>query len=422
MDQFLFATGIECSYPTIEGGKRRDQLEETGHYEHWRQDLQLSADIGARVIRYGPPYYRMHLGPGRYDWSFTDEVLPVLRQLGLTPMLDLCHFGVPDWIGDFQNEDWPEHFADFSGAFADRYPWIRLYTPVNEIFVCARFSALEGIWNEQLRSFKAMIKSHAVQCKASLLAIEAILERVPDAIFFQSEACEIFLETHPETREQVALHNALRFITFDFLHGHPPDGNLLMFLQEHGLEKEQYEWFMRHGRKAAPHCIMGMDYYPGHEQTLEPDGRTRELQPVLGWGNIARQYFQRYRMPMMLTETNTQDSDRCAEWLWQTWHNLALLRNEGLPAIGYTWYSLQNQIDWDIQLREVRGKEIGNGLYRLDRTPNPVAQAFKDLCGRYAGEPLLPAFPMGRMRGQGSGSDEQERANASRELEIELQP
>ncbi len=67
--------------------------------------------------------------------------------------------------------------------------------------------------------------------------------------------------------------------------------------------------------------------------------------------------------------------------------------------IGYTWYSLQNQVDWDIQLREIRGNEVGNGLFRLDRTPNPVAGAFSDLCSRYVSEPLLPAFAMGKMPG-----------------------
>lgn len=95
MKNIIFATGIECSYPTVQGGIRRDQLEETKHYEHWRQDFQLCLDTGAKVVRYGPPYHRMHLGPHKYDWSFTDEVLPVMRQMGLTPIMDLCHFGVP---------------------------------------------------------------------------------------------------------------------------------------------------------------------------------------------------------------------------------------------------------------------------------------------------------------------------------------
>ncbi|MGI8547314.1 MAG: glycoside hydrolase family 1 protein, partial [Gemmatimonadaceae bacterium] len=37
---FMFATGIECSYPTIENGRvRRDELAECGHYNNWQEDL-----------------------------------------------------------------------------------------------------------------------------------------------------------------------------------------------------------------------------------------------------------------------------------------------------------------------------------------------------------------------------------------------
>ena len=36
----MFATGMECSHPTIDNGRiRRDLLEGTGHYRHWREDL-----------------------------------------------------------------------------------------------------------------------------------------------------------------------------------------------------------------------------------------------------------------------------------------------------------------------------------------------------------------------------------------------
>ena len=35
---FMFATGIENSYPTIKNGSRRiDEMEKCGHYEHWRR-------------------------------------------------------------------------------------------------------------------------------------------------------------------------------------------------------------------------------------------------------------------------------------------------------------------------------------------------------------------------------------------------
>src|SRR5690242_17594909 len=96
---FLFATGIENSIPTIDGGRVRiDEMEKCGHYRHWRRDIELVAEIGVRFLRYGPPLHRCFLGDGRFDWSFPDLAYAELRRRGIVPITDLCHFGVPDWI------------------------------------------------------------------------------------------------------------------------------------------------------------------------------------------------------------------------------------------------------------------------------------------------------------------------------------
>src|SRR5689334_11153429 len=143
---FLFATGIECSYPVIAsaGGRlhRQDELEKCGHYRFWRDDLHLvREDLGLTYLRYGPPLHRVWLGPDRYDWTFVDDVFAEIRRLRIVPIVDLCHFGVPDWLGNsFQNPEFVARFPDYARAFAARYPWVRHYTPVNEIFVCATFS------------------------------------------------------------------------------------------------------------------------------------------------------------------------------------------------------------------------------------------------------------------------------------------
>lgn len=63
----MFATGIENSYPTIAGGKRIDEMEKCGHYDHWRRDLQLTASLDIHFLRWGPALYRTWQGPGRYD-------------------------------------------------------------------------------------------------------------------------------------------------------------------------------------------------------------------------------------------------------------------------------------------------------------------------------------------------------------------
>jgi hypothetical protein len=39
-----------------------------------------------------------------------------MRRLHIQPILDLCHFGVPDWLGNFQNEDFAPYFAEYAGT------------------------------------------------------------------------------------------------------------------------------------------------------------------------------------------------------------------------------------------------------------------------------------------------------------------
>ncbi len=69
----------------------------------------------------------------------------------------MCHFGVPDWVGNFQNPDFPVYFVEYAEAFAERFPDLVYYTPVNEIFIAATFSGLYEWWNERLTSEKAFL-------------------------------------------------------------------------------------------------------------------------------------------------------------------------------------------------------------------------------------------------------------------------
>src|SRR5687767_4909175 len=101
---FWFATGIENSAPTIQNGRVRvDEMERCGHYKEWQTDFNLLEDLSLRFLRYGIPLHRSFLGPGRYDWSFADLAFNDLKRRNIIPIVDLCHFGVPDWLGNFQN-------------------------------------------------------------------------------------------------------------------------------------------------------------------------------------------------------------------------------------------------------------------------------------------------------------------------------
>jgi beta-glucosidase len=65
------------------------------------------------------------------------------------------------------------------------------------------------------------------------------------------------------------------------------------------------------------------------------------------------------------------------------------MRTEGLPVLGFTWYSLTDQMDWDIALHDERNMVNPIGLYDLDRKPRPVAAAYRQIIQEFAGQ--LPA-------------------------------
>jgi beta-glucosidase len=90
------------------------------------------------------------------------------------------------------------------------------------------------------------------------------------------------------------------------------------------------------------------------------------------------------------TRPTTRRAQRATrqEWLWRQWANDLRLRNSGVPLVGFTWYSLTDQVDWDSALQENTGTVNPLGLYDLDRNIRPVGRAYKQLIERW--QTVLP--------------------------------
>jgi len=368
-------------------------MEVCGHYERWREDFDCVDDLGIAYLRYGPPIHRTFLAPGKYDWEFTDITFAELKRRDITPIVDLCHFGLPDWLGNFQNPDFPAQFATYCGAFADRFPWVQLYTPVNEMFICATFSAKYGWWNEQLRTDRGFVTALKHIVKANVLAMTEILKRRPDAIFIQSESSEYFHADSPAAIGPAEKMNSRRFLSLDLNYGRRVDSEMYEYLLDNGMTREEYHFFLHHRLKQ--HCILGNDYYWTNEHRVHADGMTEASGEVFGYTEITRQYHERYRLPVMHTETNLKEGptgNEAVQWLWKEWASVLRLRNDGIPTVGFTWYSLTDQVDWDTALREQNGNVNPLGLYDLDRNIRNVGKAYKQLISDW--RDVLPAQSM----------------------------
>jgi len=375
----MFTTGIENSCPTVDG-RRVDEMEKCRHYKMWREDFDLVDELEIKFLRYGPPIHRTFLGPDKFDWTFTDETFADLKRRNIVPIADLCHFGVPDWIGNFQNPDFPELFAAYVREFAERFPWVQLYTPVNEMYICAIFSARYGWWNEQLTGDKSFVTALKHIVKANVMAMKAVLEIRPDAIFIQSESSEYYHAENPGAIKPAEIMNAERFLSLDLNYGRRIESEMYEFLFDNGMTKDEYHFFLDNNFRH--HCIMGNDYYITNEHRVFEDGTTQAAGEIFGYAEITWQYYDRYRIPVMHTETNFRqgpNGDEAIFWLWKEWANVLRVRNDGIPVVGFTWYSLTDQVDWNSALRDDANSVDPLGLYDLDRKIRPVGEAYKKL-------------------------------------------
>ena len=211
--------------------------------------------------------------------------------------------------------------------------------------------------------------------------MHAILAEQPEAIFIQSESTQYFHETGPDSEEHARVHNEKRFLALDLTYGHHVNVTMYEYLLDNGMTRGEYHWFIDHHLKNR--CVMGNDYYGTNENMIDRDGAVSPSGEIFGYCPITQQYFARYRLPVMHTETNGLGDKQAVQWLNKEWANVHRLKQDGVPLVGFTWYSLQDQVDWDTALRENNGRLNPLGLCDLDRHIRPVGQAYKELIAQW---------------------------------------
>lgn len=363
---FNFLTGLECSYP-----RGVDELEKTQHYTFWGSDLLKVKSLGLDTLRYGVPWHRVHTAPGEFDWRWLDGPMQMMRDLGLTPIVDLVHFGTPEWIDEgFANPACPAAAAEFALAFAHRYPWVKYYTVVNEPSITAALCGEVGLWYPRGRDERSYVRVLEHVARTVVLMTWAVQDTAPESRFVWVDSCEHHHGLDDEGRTRAEFLNDKRFVAHDLILGRVDESHPMhAFLVRHGMSEATLEWFRENG--VAPD-ILGLDYYVQSEMAYKKGkGKIAPKGVRLGLGEVAREYHARYQVPIMITETDAHSTveDRIA-WLEGTVAEMLGLRDEGIPVLGYCWWPLVDHIDWDTGLAENNGNINPVGLFSLVREPD----------------------------------------------------
>lgn len=66
------------------------------------------------------------------------------------------------------------------------------------------------------------------------------------------------------------------------------------------------------------------------------------------------------------------------------------MRGDNIPVLGFAWYSLIDQIDWNTGMVQKNGTVMPCGLYDIDRHQRPVGAAYKQLLDEFGQIALIP--------------------------------
>jgi len=376
-EDFLWASGIEDTFvpQTRPGHRALDEYQLMGHYEHWREDLALTREIGVRALRWGIPWYRVEPLPGEFDWSWTDQVIPYLvEDLGITPILDLMHYGCPFWLRrEFASDDYPRAVAAYAAAVARRYKGlVRAWTPLNEPLINALLCGKRGVWPPYLRGDGGYIRLLLQLVRGIHQTVAALKEADPDAVMVHVEAAGLARAARADLQALAVEDQRRGFLSFDLLTGRvTPDHPLFTWLLRNGAGPDELAAI---ARAAIPLEVMGLNFYPQWStQQVSVDRRGRlTWRPVeqdgSGFHDLIADYYHRYHVPVMVTETSARgDVAVRSHWLATSVATLRRLRGEGVPVLGYTWFPLFTMIDWRYRYgkRPVEQFRLDLGLYTL---------------------------------------------------------
>jgi beta-glucosidase len=353
---FVWATGIEDTFvPQTRGAFRSlDEYELMGHYEHWREDLALVRDLGVGAVRWGVPWYRVEPRRGEFDWSWLDQVLPyIVQDVNVNPIIDLIHYGCPLWLArGFADPSYSDAVAAFAGAFAERYrSLVSWYTPLNEPLITALMCGRLGVWPPYLRGSPGYAKVLLQVIRGMQKTVAAIKSVERNAVIVLVEATGPTVTGMPQLRSAARESQLHTFLPVDLFMGRVTDDHpLFPWLLNQRTSLSDLEAIAAH---KADFDILGLNFYPQwgtKELYVSKQGLLRARTSHHEGSNfvdLLRQYHDRYRCVLMITETSAHGShEERSAWLCSSLATIKEARRNGIPIVGYTWFPLFTMIDW----------------------------------------------------------------------------
>ncbi len=391
------------------------------HYHHWREDVDLMAELGLKTYRMGFSWSRIMpdetLVPNEKGLAFYDQLIDYLLEKGIEPLVTLYHFECPQALveafGGWKSRRMIDAYVKYAEVCFTHFKGrIRKWVTVNEQFIAtaAPGLAMEYVEDAYERSrWIYQISYHVSLAEHQAFALLRTID--PEALIGPVNSIQVVYPATSDPRDVRAAQEAEEMQEFYMLdmsvYGeYSPAART--WLKERNLLPATAEGDSEILHSSRPDFI-GVNYYFSTCAKYEekPFGfdtsffwasddcrivRNPYMVPTewmdhgtdpLGLYNGMRKIYERYRLPMIVTENGMAVSEALDEegrihdsyriaYLSEHIAQVKRLCEEGYPVFGYCPWSFMDV------LSSHQGFAKRYGLVFIDRTDTDVKE-----CRRY---------------------------------------
>ena len=342
------------------------------HYHRYKEDVALMKELGLKSYRFSINWCRIMPEKGVVNEkgiAFYRDLIAELKAAGIEPMITLYHWDMPLWVherGGWKKPEIIDEFLEYVKVVIDEFSGdVRYWMTINEPQVFIMSAYVIG----NFAPFEHAIFSYKDCLRHCLLAhgraVKLIRERAKTPpIIGLAMAATTYI---PDSEDEAGIADA-RKKSFESAVG---EGSNALYCDPICLGKASKQLKRKLSADdlkiiSEPIDFIGVNVYQPSNPMINKKGYNADALPKtsLGWVIdprclywTIRHYYERYHLPIMVTENGMAGSDFIAPDGFV--HDTERIRfldgflagvkraiDEGIPVLGYQYWSIMDNLEW----------------------------------------------------------------------------
>ena len=336
--------------------EKKTGLTESGnacrHYELFREDYDIAKALGHNVHRLSVEWARIEPEEGVFsekEIQHYKDALLALKERGIKPVVTLHHFTNPIWfsnIGGWENPKAAGYFKSFCGRIVNVLKKdVHFWVTINEPMVYLYHSYLLGIWPPQKKSL--LVASRAL---GNIIEAHVASYRLINKIYKEDNLEKPLISIAHNMQAFVPCRNNLKDRAAVFLRDKLFNRDIIKILiSRRSLDYIGLNYYSRSLVEVKRWGVMNLlsDVCESGHSNLKKNDMGWDIYPK-GIYDLLME-LKRFRLPVFILENGICTSDDNIRWEYIKEHleNIHKAITEGANVLGYTYWSLLDNLEWD---------------------------------------------------------------------------